>query len=201
MNKTVLLATRNRHKQKELQDMLADLDIRVMSLADVPALPEVEEDGETFAENAAKKARVTAESSGEICLADDSGLVVDALDGRPGVYSARFAGPGASDEENNALLLQMLREVPEEKRGARFVCVIAIAVPRGKLYLVEGTCPGKIGFVPGGAGGFGYDPLFIPQGYRQSFAELGDGVKNTISHRARALARARPLLQELLYHL
>jgi XTP/dITP diphosphohydrolase len=200
MNRILLLATRNRHKQQELQNMLADLDIRVIGLDDLPPLPEVEEDGTTFAENASKKAAIIAAASKMTCLADDSGLEVDALDGRPGVYSARFAGPDASDEKNNALLLQMLQDVPQEKRKAKFVCVIAIADPQGNLSLAEGSCPGSIGFSPHGSGGFGYDPLFIPQGYNQSFAELGDEVKNSVSHRARALAKARPLLRELFNH-
>ncbi|WP_054695445.1 XTP/dITP diphosphatase [Syntrophomonas palmitatica] len=197
MNKTLLLATRNRHKQRELQDMLAGTGIQVINLDNIPDLPEVEEDGATFTENAAKKARVIAAASGMLCLADDSGLEVDALNGRPGVFSARFAGPDADDEKNNALLLHMLRDVPEEKRRARFVCVIAIADPQGNLSVAEGACPGTIGFAPHGSQGFGYDPLFIPQGYKQSFAELGAEVKNSISHRGQALAKAKPLLQEL----
>jgi len=195
MAKKLLLATRNQHKKQELAAMLEGLDIEVLTLDDVPELPEVVEDGATFSENARKKALSTARASGYICLADDSGLEVNALNGQPGVYSARFAGPQADDRMNNEKLVAMLREIAPDQRAARFVCVIAIADPQGKVQVVEGECPGSITLDAKGSAGFGYDPLFIPDGYQQTFAELGSEAKNRISHRGQALKKALPLIR------
>lgn len=192
----LLLATRNHKKKRELQDILRDLDIELITLEDIDELPEVEEDGHTFEQNAFKKAKTTAILSGYITLADDSGLEVDALDGRPGVYSARFAGADATDEKNNHKLLNLLKDVEESSRTARFKCVIAIYSPQGKTAMVEGSCEGQIALKPSGQGGFGYDPLFIPHGFSQSFAELSPEEKHRISHRGKALQKAKPLIED-----
>lgn len=201
MAKRLLLATRNRHKKQELAAMLGGLDIEVLTLDEVPELPEVVEDGATFGENARKKALATARASGCVCLADDSGLEVEALNGQPGVYSARFAGPKADDRMNNEKLVALLREMDPNQRAARFVCVIAIADPQGNVQVVEGECPGSIILDARGEAGFGYDPLFIPDGYQQTFAELGSKEKNRISHRGQALKKALPLIREFFNQL
>lgn len=197
MTRQLLLATRNRHKKEELESLLQDSGVEILTLDDLPPLPEVEEDGTSFQENAVKKARSTALASGHYCLADDSGLVVDILKGQPGIYSARYAGPDADDEKNNRKLLGMLEDVAQEQRKARFVCVIAIAAPRGETCTVQGSCPGSIAFAPQGQGGFGYDPLFIPDGFSCTFAQMNAEQKNHISHRGRALKEAVPILQAL----
>jgi XTP/dITP diphosphohydrolase len=194
----LLLASRNRHKIEELQQMLAGLNIEVISLDDVADIPVIEEDGENFCDNASKKATLTAMHTGYTCLADDSGLVVDALDGQPGVYSARFAGEDADDQKNNRKLLQMLQGLNDEKRQARFICVIAISDPQGNVHTVEGTCEGRMDYEERGTGGFGYDPLFIPEGYTRTFAQLSPEEKNRISHRGRALQKARTLLEKIV---
>lgn len=197
MSTGLLLATRNNKKKIELQEILADLNIRIFNLEDISAIPEVEEDGQTFEENAIKKAIVTAKLSGFITLADDSGLEVDALGGRPGVYSARFAGNKANDRENNDKLLNLLKQVELAARTARFTCVIAIATPQGSVQTVRASCEGIIGFELHGRGGFGYDPLFIPNGFNKTFAELSAQEKHTISHRGKALKESRPILEDL----
>ena len=157
---------------------------------DVPA-----ETGDTYADNAILKARFYARATGLCALADDSGLEVEALGGAPGVYSARYAGAGASDADRRTLLLSELVDVPAEQRNARFVCVVAIALPNGGvLNTSEGVCNGQIIFEPRGTGGFGYDPLFVPDGFDQTFAELPDTIKNELSHRARALVKTRDFL-------
>jgi XTP/dITP diphosphohydrolase len=159
---------------------------------------EVDEDRDTFAGNARKKATEIAAVAGVACLADDSGLEVDALGGRPGVHSARYAGEGASDARNNEKLLAELREVPDAERTARFRCSIVVVEADGReLAAVDGACEGHIGRELRGTHGFGYDPLFIPAGYDQTMAELGPETKNEISHRAKAAAKLVPLLQEL----
>ena len=197
MKKQLVIASRNQKKKNELQQILGDLDFELLSLDDLPPLPEVEEDGSTFAENAIKKAVTVARQTGMLTLADDSGLVVDALQGEPGVYSARYAGPGANDEKNNRKMLQALQNTPDEERTARFVCVIALALPDGRVETVEGTCDGRIDRYPRGSVGFGYDPLFVPDGYEESFAQLSPLIKNSISHRGKALALIKPFLQRI----
>ena len=194
MKTKLLIASRNQKKKKELQQILGDLDFELLSLDDLPPLPEVEEDGSTFTENAIKKALTVARQTGMLTLADDSGLVVDALQGEPGVYSARYAGPEANDEKNNQKLLQALLAIPDKDRTARFVCVIALALPDGRVETVEGTCDGRIDRYPRGSAGFGYDPLFVPDGYEESFAQLSPLIKNSISHRGKALALIKPFL-------
>lgn len=189
------IATRNEKKKRELLQMLHDLPVELLTLNDFPDVPEVVEDGETFTENAIKKAAVVAGLTGEYTLADDSGLEVDAINGQPGVYSARFAGEQGNDELNNQKLIKLLENVPEEKRTARFRCVIAIVSPDGKAETAEGICEGKIILEPRGNEGFGYDPLFIPNGYDKTFAELSAEEKHKISHRGRALTEAQKIIK------
>ena len=196
MHKVLLLATRNQGKKAEMQQMLQGLLLDIINLEDIEMLPEILEDGTSFAENAIKKAQQTAALSGYICLADDSGLEVDALNGNPGIYSARFAGEDADDNKNNEKLLYLLKEVEMEKRTARFVCAVAISDPAGNTRVVSGKCEGKIGLELKGTGGFGYDPLFVPSGSHKSFAQLTAEEKNSISHRAHALQKAREIIGE-----
>lgn len=198
MSQNLLIATRNKKKKKELQEILSGFDVQLLSLDDIPPVPEVEEDGRTFEENAIKKALTVARLSNLLTLADDSGLVVDALQGAPGVFSARYAGPEADDDKNNQKLLLALQNVEENKRTARFICVIALASPEGSVKTVMGSCEGMILSSLKGGEGFGYDPLFIPQGYDKSFAELSPEIKNRISHRGVALNKIKPLLDERL---
>lgn len=209
---TLVVATRNTHKLGEIRSILGE-KLPYRTLQDFSAAPEIAEEGATFAENAERKARGLAEWLLAQCyidpgtglwlvLADDSGLEVDALAGAPGVHSARFAAldtgqvGNSSDAENNAKLLRLLGDVPEPRRTARFRCVLAVVPLRpgagvGRTHFFEGVCEGRIQFAPTGRGGFGYDPLFVPQGYACSFTELGAETKNRISHRALALAQLR----------
>lgn len=196
----ILLATRNPRKKKELEQILHHMQVQILTLDEIEDIPETEEDGRTFEENAVKKACQSAAWSGYICLADDSGLMVDALQGQPGVYSARFSGENADDQSNNEKLLQMMAGVEEKDRTARFMCVIAISDPEGRVKTVSGSCEGRIARQPVGTGGFGYDPLFIPDGFNRSFAQLSAEEKNSISHRGRALKKCSSLIQEYLAH-
>ncbi len=198
MSQNLLIATRNSKKKRELQTILDDWDVKLLTLDDVEEMPEIEEDGATFTENAIKKAQIISALSGFITLADDSGLEVDALGGAPGIFSARFSGLDADDEKNNRKLMALMQNISEVNRTARFVCVIAIATPEGSVQTAQGVCTGKIEMVRRGQGGFGYDPLFIPSGYNKTFAELSDEEKNKISHRGKALREAKPLLQQIL---
>ncbi|MBM7556143.1 XTP/dITP diphosphatase [Halanaerobacter jeridensis] len=190
----LFIATSNLNKVREMKEMLGDLDVEILSKEDVGELPEVEEDRGSFAGNALKKAKVIQQQVGLPTIADDSGLAVDALDGRPGVYSARFAGKNATDKENNRKLLGLLSGVEDNRRRAHFVCMMAFVDEAGSEEIVEGQCHGEIGFEPRGDNGFGYDPLFIPDGYRKTFAQLDSKVKNKISHRAQALEKMKKLL-------
>ncbi len=193
----LVFSSRNGHKIREVGALLAGLPVSVRSALDCPGLPEVEETGTTFEENALLKAFAAARFAGCPALADDSGLEVEALGGRPGVLSARFAGPGADDAANNALLLQLLGPHEDEGRRARFRCVMALADSQRALALVEGVCPGRILRQPRGEKGFGYDPLFVPDGFETTFAQMTMEEKNRISHRARALALMRERLEAL----
>ncbi|MFT3774304.1 MAG: RdgB/HAM1 family non-canonical purine NTP pyrophosphatase [Minicystis sp.] len=198
----LLLATSNRGKLVELRALLADLPIEIVSLAQaLPNKPQAVEDGVTFRENALIKARAAASATMMVTLAEDAGLEVDALGGRPGVRSARFSGEGATDAANNAALLKALEEVEDDQRAARFRCVMVLIDPwaegAAKEIIVEGSCEGVIARAPRGGGGFGYDPLFLVDGYGRTMAELGDDEKNRVSHRARAVAALRPALVEL----
>ena len=192
----LLIATRNRHKLAEIRAILAVPGWELVGADEVPGLPEVEEDAPTFEGNASKKARTLALAGRCWALADDSGLEVDALHGAPGVTSAHYAGPQADTPANNAKLLAALQGVTD--RRARFRCVLALAAPDGRVRTVDGRCEGRILAAPRGAQGFGYDPLFVPDGREQTFAELPPEVKNRISHRARALQRAMQEWGEIL---
>jgi len=195
----ILIATMNEGKLREYERLLANVPgLELETMASLPGPVDVVEDRDTFAGNALKKATEIAAASGIACLADDSGLEVDALGGRPGVYSARYAGEGATDEENNAKLLDELTATADESRTARFRCAIVLVDGAGReIATVEGTCEGRIGRASKGAHGFGYDPLFIPDRYHETMAELGPETKNAISHRAHAAAKLVPLLREL----
>lgn len=195
----ILLATQNQGKVKELQEMLSDTQIDVLSLRDIENWEDVEETGSTFAENASLKARIAAERTGYIALADDSGLEVDALNGAPGVYSARYAGEPKDDEHNNEKLLKALEKVPDEERTARFRCALVIATPDGKEFLTEGTVEGRISRMRRGKDGFGYDPLFFMPDFGRTMAELTVTQKNKVSHRAQAFQKAIPILKELAH--
>lgn len=194
----VLLATQNRGKVKELQDLLSGEDIEVISLGDLEHWEDVEETGSTFAENAALKARVAAERTGLVSLADDSGLEVDALQGAPGVYSARYAGEPKDDERNNDKLLKELEGLSEEQRTGRFRCALVIATPTGEEFLTEGTVEGRILHERRGKEGFGYDPLFYLPDFGRTMAQLNLNQKNKISHRAQAFRQAVPILKGLV---
>ena len=194
----LVVATRNPGKIREIRALLQGLGYRVLSLEDYPHLPPIEERGETFRENALEKARVAARFTGEMVLADDSGLEVDALGGAPGVKSARFGGEGLTDVDRNLLLLEKLEGVPMEKRTARFRCVMALVTPGGEEYVVEGTCEGYIALEPRGEHGFGYDPVFYLPQYGKTMAQLPPEEKNRISHRARALAKMKEVLERLV---
>jgi XTP/dITP diphosphohydrolase len=221
---TLIIATRNAHKVQEIQAVLGS-QFRYLSLKDFPEAPKVIEDQPTFPKNAAKKARELAKwlqylsgfeyrvpGASAYVLADDSGLEVDALNGAPGVHSARFAAldhagaapdENSTDADNNAKLLRLLKDVPDVRRTARFRCVLSlmqVKPPQPMLagHLFEGTCEGRIGFEARGAAGFGYDPLFMPSGCEQSFAELGEDKKNAISHRAQALTKMRNAIVTLI---
>ncbi len=189
----LVLATRNLGKARELTEMLSDTGIEVISLERYPDAPEVVEDRDTYMENAVKKASVIAAHTSHLTLADDAGLEVAALGGAPGVHSKRWAGEEATDAERVEKLLALLEGVPN--RAARFIAAIAVVPPSGDPEGVIGVCEGRIGEVPKGASGFGYDPVFVPDGYDRTFAELGEPIKNRISHRAKALTQAIALLQ------
>ncbi len=195
--KTILLASNNAGKQRELLALLGDLGIEILTPADLGLKLEVDETGTTYAENATLKAEAFGASSGLLTVADDSGLEVDALDSAPGVYAARYAGPGATDATRRAKLLGALAEVPAP-RTARFRAVVAVREPSGALTTFEGVCEGEIAFEERGAGGFGYDPIFYMPERQATMAELPEALKNAISHRGRAIAAARPHIERLL---
>jgi len=190
----LVVATRNRHKVEEIGKILDGLGYEILSLADFPDAPEVIEDGSTFEENALKKATAIFRYTELLTIADDSGLEIDALNGQPGVKSARFAGESASDDDRNQKVLGLLEGVPEVERGARFKCAIALSTPKGNTEVVLGVCEGRITFETKGNAGFGYDPIFLVPKYNKTFAELGPKIKNRISHRAIALQKVRKLL-------
>jgi XTP/dITP diphosphohydrolase len=194
--RTLVLATGNAGKVRELKDMLAPVPLKLKGLDEFPLVEEVDETGSTFYENAILKAAGFARQIGEMSLADDSGLEIEALDNAPGVYSARFAGADAGYDVKIAKLLTMLEGTGDTARRARFVCVMALAEPGGRIiHTVEATCSGTITGAPRGSQGFGYDPIFIPEGFDQTFAELDPETKSGISHRGRA---AREILRYLL---
>jgi XTP/dITP diphosphohydrolase len=195
MTHELLIATGNKGKVAELRSLLAGLPLRLRDLAEFPSAREVEETGQTFADNASLKAQGYAEQTGLWTLADDSGLEVDALGGAPGVFSARYGGEGLTDADRVERLLAELSRVGARDRRARFVCVIAIADPHAHVMnLWTGTCEGRIVHAPRGTHGFGYDPVFLPDGFEQTFGELPAEIKHDISHRALALKAARSFL-------
>ncbi len=194
----LVLGSRNLKKSQEIAEILAPWGFQVVSIANFPQAGEVEEDGTTFAENAAKKAAEPARLLSQWVIGEDSGLMVDALGGQPGVYSARFSGAGATDERNNQKLQQELAGTPLAQRGAGYVCSVALADPTGAIRLrAEGRCRGVIIEEPRGANGFGYDPYFLVPEYHRTFGELSARVKHQLSHRARAFAAFIPRLVAL----
>jgi XTP/dITP diphosphohydrolase len=195
----LVLGTRNRKKSDEMKAILGDLGLPVSDLEAFPDAPEVIEDGSTFEENARKKARELAQALKRWVLAEDSGLVVPALKGRPGVHSARYAGGHGDDAANNDRLLAELSPLPDDQRNAHYVCVAALADPLGQIQgTAEGHCNGIITKERRGTGGFGYDPLFLIPEYHRTFGELSARVKHALSHRARALSHLQPLLRRLV---
>lgn len=197
MDNIIVAASRNRHKIEEIEAITKKFGMRIISRDEAGIPPvEIEEDGQTFEENSFKKASEIMKLCGQITLADDSGLMVDYLNGAPGVYSARFAGEDGNDAKNNEKLLKLMEGVPDDKRTAKFVSVITMVYPDGTVLTARGECPGTILTAPAGDGGFGYDPLFVPEGYEKTFAQLTADEKNAISHRAVALVELERLLSE-----
>ncbi len=194
----LIVATRNKKKLKEIRQIWKGLKIRLSSLEDYPSAPRIIEDGKTFKENAIKKAVKIARFSGKLAMGEDSGLCVDALGGEPGIYSSRFSGKDKSDLKNNLKLLRLLGDMPLKKRRAHYVCAVALADKDGVVGVVQGRCPGCIGFEMQGHAGFGYDPLFIVPAYKKTFAQLGERIKHKISHRRRALEKAKKILQKYI---
>jgi XTP/dITP diphosphohydrolase len=197
----LLVATTNPGKLAEVEAYLKQFPLEVLSLKSLERYPEVNEDGATFEENALKKARTLAEFSGLLTLADDSGLEVDVLNGAPGIYSARYSGTEGNDEKNNEKLLDELRQVPEDKRAARFVCALALCDPRGgdmKSWTVRQSCEGRIALECKGANGFGYDPLFFYPPFGKTFGEIDRATKATVSHRGKALKNLAELLPTVI---
>ena len=195
--KQLVLATRNKHKIEEIKTLTRELDIEILTLNDFPNIPHLTEDGSTFQENALMKARQVFQQTKLPSLADDSGLEVFFINKRPGVWSARYSGEGATDEKNNDKLLKEMRGVAPRRRTAQFVAVLALA-GNGIQELTEGICPGKLAESPRGTNGFGYDPIFIPNGYTRTYAELTTEEKNLISHRARAMEKMKDVLRKKL---
>ncbi len=198
MKRRLILATGNMHKVGEIRSLLADLPIEVLHPAELGNPPHLTETGETFAENALEKALICARATGELSLADDSGLVVDALGGEPGVRSARYAGEGATQDDLIQKLLREMADVPDDERTARFICVLSLAAPHGEVQRWEGRVEGWITREPLGVGGFGYDPVFLYPPERKTFAEMEPPEKNAVSHRGRALAQFREDIPEII---
>ncbi|MBA7480210.1 dITP/XTP pyrophosphatase [subsurface metagenome] len=193
----IVLATRNKDKVKEIEKILNGINARLLSLDDFPGCPKVVEDGETLEANAKKKALVVSQYTKKFSLAEDTGLEVEALSGAPGIHSARFAGDNVTYEDNNKKLLKLMEKVSLGERSARFRCVAALAKPDGEVVTCEGVCEGIIAFEMKGESGFGYDPLFLLPEYGKTFAELGEEMKNKISHRARALGKIKEIIDNL----
>jgi len=197
----LLVATTNPGKFAEVKDFLRQLPLEVLSLSDLATWPKIIEDGATFEENALKKARSLAEYSGYLTLADDSGLEVDALNGAPGIYSARYCGEEGNDKKNNEKLMHELREISEEKRTGRFVCALALCAPKShgmKEWTVRDSCEGRISFELKGENGFGYDPLFFYPSLGKTFGEIDRAIKATVSHRGKALRKLAEMLPSLV---
>lgn len=195
----VVLATNNKNKVKEIKKILrkAGLKIKILTLDAFPSFPPVIENKPTIEGNAIKKAQEVAKKTGVIALSDDTGLFIDALSGRPGVYSARFAGPGCTFMDNNEKVLRLMKKIPWAKRNATFRCVAAVATPEGQSWFIEGKIKGKISLTPIGKNGFGYDPIFMVPSLKKTFAQIGPSVKNKISHRALAFSKLPALLRKV----
>lgn len=191
----IFIATNNAGKIKEIKNILANSNVKILTVKDFPRLPKIKENGKTFQENALKKACQISKYIGKICLADDSGLEINYLKGEPGIYSSRW---GNSDEERINKVLELLENVPENKRNAKFVCVLVLAFPDGRKYIVKEECKGIISLSPRGKYGFGYDPIFVIPEYNKTFAELGDKIKNQISHRGKAMRRMINIINKLV---
>ena len=198
MGKRIIFATGNQGKMKEIRMILADMDVSVVSMKEAGISPQIEENGKSFEENAVIKARTVMEMTGEMAMADDSGLEIDYLDGAPGIYSARFMGEDTSYDIKNNALIQKLEGVPDEKRTARFVCAIACALPDGRILKSRGTMEGIIGYEIKGENGFGYDPIFYLPEYRCTSAEISPEKKNELSHRGKALRNMKEQLVDIL---
>ena len=194
MLREVVVASTNEAKIAEIVRIMQGLDVKLLTRSDFHSWPSVAETGDSYHDNALLKAEALVAMTGKLALADDSGIEIDALGGRPGIHSARFAGLDATDDENNALLIQQLRDVPEAERTARYRCVVVLLEPAGQQTSAEGVCEGRIVLEPRGSGGFGYDSYFIPEGYDKTMAELSPDEKHRISHRGKAL---RSLAEQL----
>jgi XTP/dITP diphosphohydrolase len=190
----LVVATKNKKKLGEIRHILKSLNVKITSLADYLSAPRIIENGKTFKENAVKKAARIAAYTQKLALGEDSGLCVEALGGLPGIYSARFSGGSKDDLRNNRKLLRLLGDLPLAKRKASYFCAVALVDKEGLVGVVEGECKGLIGFTPKGTFGFGYDPLFIIPAYKKTFAQLGGGIKHKMSHRFRALQKAKKLI-------
>ena len=194
----LLVATKNRKKLREIKEILKGLGLKITSLVDYPNTPRIIENGKTFKSNAAKKALKVARFYAKLTLGEDSGLCVASLGNKPGVYSSRFAGKEKSDPKNNEKVLGLLGKLPLKKRKAHYVCAVSLADKEGLIDTVEGRCWGVIGFEPKGNTGFGYDPLFVIPKYKKTFAELGPRIKHKMSHRFRALQKAKKIIQKYI---
>jgi len=194
----LVVATKNKKKLKEIKQIWKGLGLKVSSLADYSITPRIIENGSTFRENAIKKAVKIAGFTGQLTMGEDSGICIDALGGKPGVYSARFTGKGKSDQQNNLKVLSLMKDLPSVKRKAHYVCAVALADKDGLVGVVEGKCFGRISFEQKGSSGFGYDPLFLIPEYGKTFAQLGMKIKHKISHRYRALEKAKKILQKYI---
>jgi len=198
MARKLIVATKNKKKLQEIKDILEDLQFHILSLADFPRTPRIVENGATFKENAIKKAVASARFFGSLSMGEDSGLCVNALQGAPGVRSARFSGAAKSDEKNNQKLLRLLSGLPMKDRRAHYTCAVALADASGLIGVVEGRCSGRIAYEPAGNSGFGYDPIFMVPEYKKTFGQLGEKIKHTMSHRYRALNKFRRLVEKYI---
>ncbi|MDD5561967.1 MAG: RdgB/HAM1 family non-canonical purine NTP pyrophosphatase [Candidatus Omnitrophica bacterium] len=194
----MVVTTRNKKKLSEIKEILKGIKVGLSSLDNYKDAPRVLENGKSFKENAVKKAVKLARFTGELCLGEDSGLCVDALDGAPGICSARFSGRDKSDLKNNLKLLKLLKDLPLSKRKAHYVCAVALADKKGLLGVVEGNCSGLIAFEQRGSAGFGYDPLFYIPKYKKTFGQLGEKIKHKMSHRFHALRKSRLLIEKYI---
>ncbi len=197
--KELIVASRNKGKVNEIKELLSDLPVKVTSLLDYPKLPDVVEDGKTYKANALKKAVAIARATGAMTIADDSGIEIAALGNAPGIYSSRFAGKGASEEDRNRKLFEMLQGMPMSKRRARYRCVVALVDGKARtIGVAQGTCGGYITTKERGVNGFGFDPVFLLKRYGKTFGELSPSLKAKISHRARALAKIRGIIKKAI---